>query len=595
MAEQSAHDGQPGSVPECLLSRRRFGAGAAAIGVSLIAGVPLWHPALVAGQASKSRRPDGGTKDQTRGAGGELRIRQWQAPQELGALTAFRLGDFVATSPVTEPLLNYLPDGTLVPALAREVPTLDNDLIAPDFTSVTYRLRKNVRWSDGEPFTARDVVFTWEWLVDPAHQAPAVFAGHYQAVTTVEAVDDLTVRVSFAQPTPAWFLPFNGSIQNGIYPEHIFAAGGDAANAFSQQPIGTGPYVVESFTSGREVVFAANKRYRERTKPYFATVRMTGGDDPATAALAVLGEGTDDLAWNVALDDETLAAMAANGTGTAEAALSVMIEQVLFNFADPETDPTGLTAQQLPPHPILADVAVRQALSSAIDRKGLVRTAFGSGREPAAKLLVGINGLESAQAGVVDDREAANRLLDEAGWVLDGDVRSKDGRELRLTLMYPDSPRRETIAKELVKDWKRIGVAVRRKPVESSVYFDADPANEESAGRFAADLRLVQDGPNTAFPADYLLGWVGGGLNASRYDNADYDALGTELIAASSYDAAATLMTRMNDLLMTDAAAIPLVRVADRYAIATTLRNDNVAAGPFESLYWNIANWNRMG
>ncbi len=588
-----------------LISRRVLLWRTAALAGGLTAGHTLSHATIAAATTSETP-PSAGTKGQTRGAGGELRIVQWQAPQELGALTAYRIADIIATAFVTEPLLNYLPDGTLLPTLASEVPSLANGLLADDFSSVTYRLRERVRWSDGTPFTAADVVFTWEWLTDPANLSTAMNPGAYQSISKVEAVDDLTVRIAFSQPTPGWFLALNSSILSGIYPAHIFAAGA-TKESFALKPVGTGPYVVESFTPGTEVIFAANERYRERDKPFFAKILLTGGGDPASAAQKVLVAGTADLAWNVAVEDAILVAMEQEGVGHVGIAAGTAVEQLLINFSDPNTEAGGQLSHWQTPHPILTDKAVRQALGLGTDREKLASNYFSRGDEPTGRVIEGIGAMAAATGDATYDRDEANRLLDDAGWTLDGEIRKKDGNELRLIVAYSQSATRDNVAKALGGQWKKLGVVLQRKPVDPGTFFSSDADNVDGLGRFTADLTLYSNGPFNPIPTSYLMSWYsnGGqniaqqengwsGQNVSRYDNTAFDVLYDELLAALTYDRIVELCIQLNDLLVEDAAVIPLVhRSSQRYAIANTLRDENVAAGPFESLYWNSANWNR--
>src|SRR5699024_5057691 len=100
------------------------------------------------------------------------------------------------------------PDGVLAPQLITEVPTVDNGLLAEDLMSVTYHLKEGVLWSDGEPFTAEDVRFTWEWALDDANAA--VLQNVYELIEDVEVVDDLTATLHFANPNPTWADSFTG-------------------------------------------------------------------------------------------------------------------------------------------------------------------------------------------------------------------------------------------------------------------------------------------------------------------------------------------------------------------------------------------------
>jgi peptide/nickel transport system substrate-binding protein len=120
---------------------------------------------------AQAAAPSSGTENQQRGAGGELRIIQWQAPSHLSALQATGDKDGLGASLVSEPLLARGPDATLIPVLASQVPSVENGQLAEDFTSVTFTLKDGVTWSDGTPFSSADVVFTLDWILDDANGA----------------------------------------------------------------------------------------------------------------------------------------------------------------------------------------------------------------------------------------------------------------------------------------------------------------------------------------------------------------------------------------------------------------------------------------
>ncbi len=200
--------------------------------------------------AGAAGRPEVGTENQERGSGGELRLIQWQAPSLLSPHVAVGVKDFMGACPVVEPLMHYLPDATLTPNLVKEVPSVENGLLAEDLTSVTYNLLEGVTWSDGEPFTADDIIFTWQWVMDEANGS--VNFGSFQPIENIEAVDDVTVTVTFTDPNPNWFEAHAGTSTGYVYPKHILEAEG-GHDAFLLNPIGTGPYVVESFTPNDQV------------------------------------------------------------------------------------------------------------------------------------------------------------------------------------------------------------------------------------------------------------------------------------------------------------------------------------------------------
>ena len=557
--------------------------------------------------ASSPARPALGTENQRRGAGGELKILQWQAPTQAGAHTAGGTNDLLAAAPVSEPLLSYLPDATLIPTLAREVPSRENGLLAADLTSVTYTLLPGVTWSDGAPFTARDVAFTWRWVTDPANQAISAFV--YEPITDVAIVDDLTVRVSFKAPNPAWFAPFVGSGFGHVYPAHVLSAGRVAADAFRTHPIGTGPYVVASFSPNDSVLYAANETYREPNKPYFATVNLKGGGDAASAARAVLQTGDFDFAWGLLVEPEILDHLEEGGTGKRVTVPGTTVQRIDFNFSDPDREVGGQRSQWQTPHPVLTDKAVRRALTLATDRRSISTQFYDGppGEPPTANLLAGIPALESANTSWAFDLDEAARVLDKAGWRLVGRIREKDGRRLEVTFATAINPVLQRIQQLAKVRWEGIGIGVELRQVDASVFFDASPGNEQSLAHFYADLQMYASGPSSPVPLDYLNAWYSDNgeniaqeengwarLNVARYDNPGYDRLYEAASGETDPGKAAALFVAMNDLLVEDCAVIPLVqRAAEKYGIARSLRDENVAASSWEAIYWNIANWNR--
>jgi len=114
-----------------------------------------------------------------------------------------------------EPLAAWDPNGNVVPVLAAQIPDIENGGVADDGMSVTWRLKTGVQWHDGQPFSADDVVFNWEYASDPATAATTI--GSYQDME-IEKIDSFTVRVHFAKPTPFWAGRANGL----IIPKHLF-------------------------------------------------------------------------------------------------------------------------------------------------------------------------------------------------------------------------------------------------------------------------------------------------------------------------------------------------------------------------------------
>lgn len=596
-----------------LVSRRVFMQRALALGMapSVVQFVLQTVPQASAapGTLAVAGRPAVGTENQRRGDGGELKILQWQAPSQAGAHTAGGTNDVLAASLVSEPLLNFLPDATLVPTLVREVPSQQNGFLAADLTSVTYNLLPNVMWSDGEPFTASDVVFTWRWVTDPTNQAISAFV--YEPVAEVRAIDDLTVEVRFKAPNPAWYVPFVGSGWGAIYPEHVLSLGQSASDAFRTNPIGTGPYVIEAFVPNDRILYVANERYREPNKPSFSRVNLKGGGDAASAARAVLQTGDFDFAWSLLVEPDVLKQLEEGGAGRHVTVPGTTVQRIVFNFSDPNREVDGQRSEWHTPHPFLTDKAVRQALTLATDRLAMSTQFFDGppGEPPTANVLAGIPALESSTTTWTFDPEEARRVLDAAGWLLVDGIREKDGQKLEVVFTAGVNDIMQQIQALLKFNWERIGVGVELRRVDPSVFFDPSPGNEQNLLHFYLDLQMYASSPGSPFPVDYLNAWYSDNganiaqkengwtrLNDSRYHNPAYDRLYEAVSVETDTEKAAELFIAMNDLLVEDFALIPLVqRAAEKYGIANTLRDENVAASSWEVIYWNIANWNRQG
>src|SRR5262245_32966445 len=134
---------------------------------------------LATGTAHAQSRAPGFTPTR-RGGGGPVRLLYWAAPTLLNPHLALGPNDFEASEIFYEPLADIAADGTIVPVLAAEVPSADNGGMARDGTWVIWRLKPGVLWHDGCPFTADDVIFTWEYTADPA--TTATTAGSYRNI-----------------------------------------------------------------------------------------------------------------------------------------------------------------------------------------------------------------------------------------------------------------------------------------------------------------------------------------------------------------------------------------------------------------------------
>ncbi len=584
------------------LTRRAFLQQATAAGMALP--VALHAVNSVAAQTPVAGAPDSGTEGQTRGAGGELRLLQWQAPTAMSQHSALGGKDNLAATLVLEPLMSFLTDATLIPRLVTEVPSHENGMLAADNTSVTYTLKEGVTWSDGEPFTAEDIRFTWEWITNP--ESAATTLDLYKVVTDVEVVDDLTATLHFADPQPAWYVPFSGSWWGAVLPKHVLEGGGqEGYQQFLLNPVGTGPYVVESFTPGDQATYIANENYREPNKPYFSRVLLKGGGDAASAARAVLETGEYDYAWNLQVEPEVLEQMAAAGAGQLIGREEAQLEMIYLNFSDPNTEVDGEFSSLEAPHPFLSDVTVRKAFAAAADREKITSALYGEGSFASANILIGIDRLESPNTSFTFDIDESNRLLDEAGWVRDGDYRAKDGVQMRVAYATTVNQVRQKTQAIIKEGFESIGVEVELKQIDSGIYFDSSAGNDQSYMHFYNDLGMSTANIDSPFPLSYMNQWYAGpdnvnvaqkangwtGQNLSRYVSPEYDEMFEAVRTEVDPEKSAELFIAMNDHLVDDQVVIPLVQRGSFIAVSNRLSVDNLASGSFETDYWNIENW----
>ncbi len=549
-----------------------------------------------------------------RATDGELNLLYWQAPSILNPYLSTGTKDFHAASVVLEPLLWIDPEGGFVPALAAEVPTLENGGVSEDLTTITYTLKEGVLWSDGTPFTADDVVFSWSYCTSEG--MPCATTSNFEGVSSVEAVDATTVKITFDGPKPYPYGPFVSQLSMIVQAAQFADCLGERAQECSEQnlgPIGTGPFKVESFAPGDTVVYVANENFRDAVLPHFERVVIKGGGDAAAAARAALETAEVDYAWNLQVEPAVLNPMAEAGNGTVVSSRGGLVERILINFTNPDPalgdNRSNWMADGSTAHPFLSDLAVRQALSMAIDRTVMAEQLYGFAGDPTCNILSGPPVVVSTanDACLTQDIEGAAALLEGAGWVdSDGDgVREKDGVELRVLYLTSTNAVRQKAQALVQQWWQEIGVAVELKHVDAGVYFGADPASPDTLNKFFADVQMFANNPEALDPQTYLAGWLCrdgaeisrlenqfNGQNYERWCSAEYDALWDEYAATSDPDQRAEMAKQLNDMLAQEVVNIPLIFRGDVSAHANDLAG--VAMNSWDSQLWNIGEWSRV-
>ena len=543
------------------------------------------------------------------GQGGTATLRYWQAPIILNPYLSPGNKDAEAASLVIEPLAEYDPDGELVPVLATRVPTLANGGVSADRTRITWTLREGVVWSDGTPLTAADVVFTWQYCTAP--NSGCVRTRAFANVTSVDAVDDRTVTITFDGPTSFPYSPFvsyfSPILQASQFADCLGTAAIGCTDA-NEQPIGTGPYAVADFGAGGSVRYGFNPLYRgvDYGVPYFGEVMLQGGGSAVAAARSVLELNEADYAWNLQVEPDVLAALAETGSGTVVSAFSSTVERLMLNQTNPDPGLGELRsefADGMNPHPFLTDPVVGRALSLAIDRDALVRVGYGEAGRATCNLWLGSPAQTSTgnDECLVQNIDLANRILDDAGIVdSDGDgVREREGVPLKILYQTSTNSVRQTTQEHIKGWWSEIGVETELKDIVSSVFFGGQ--SEDALGRFYADVQMYANGPTAPDPEGYLGSWLTSqisgasnsfnGSNIQRFQSDEYDRLHAELRSTINAQRRDELTVQLNDLLVRSYSIIPLIHRG--FVSAHSNRIEGVRINAWDSELWNFETWTR--
>ncbi|MEU1299812.1 MULTISPECIES: ABC transporter substrate-binding protein [Streptomyces] len=410
----------------------------------------------------------------------------------------------VASEPDTlSPLLGYGKDGNskifdgllardagleLKPALAKALPE-----VADDGLTYTYALRDGVKFSDGEPLTSADVVFTYRTILDAKTNNTS--RSELDAIKQVRADGDHKVIFTLKYP----YAPFAGRTVLPIVPEHIAGEQNPNTGPFNTEPTGTGPYVLASWSKGEKLTFKANPDYWGGAPKVKKVTMAIIKDDDVRATRLRSGD----------LDGAVLPPNLAAAFKNDKAKKTYDAETYDFRAV---TLPTA--------NKVTGDRAVRQALDAAVDRQAMVDTILdGAGRPAYGPLPVDdswfTDGIEREQ-----DLARAERILDQAGWKTgDGGIRAKDGQRASFTLLSPAGDKvRQDHALAYASDAKKAGIEVK---VESATWEVIEP-------RMKTDAVLA--GFGSSGDPDYGLytllysSLAGNGFNnMARYDDAVVD------------------------------------------------------------------------
>ncbi len=375
--------------------------------------------------------------------------------------------------------------------------------ISPDKLTITFHLRKGVKWHDGAPFTSADVLFTYQLYVDP--KTPTAYAEAYKQVLKAEAPDPYTFRVTYPKP----YAPALGSWGLNILPKHLLEGKDITKSPLSRRPIGTGPYRFVEWVPGEKVVLEANEDYFEG-RPYIKRVVYRIVPDQSTQFMELLSGGLD-------LMDLTPIQYTTQTDTPAFKRNFNKYRYLAFSYTY-----LGYNLER----PLFQDKRVRQAISYAIDKKEIIDgVLLGLGQPATGPYKPDTWVYNPKVKRYSHDPEKARQLLRAAGWQdSDGDgVLDKEGRPFRFTIVTNQGNDLRVKSAEIIqRRLKEVGIEVKIRVVEWATFLK----EFIHAGNFDACILGWRGGPE---PDQYNI-WHSSKtgprqLNFIHYKNAEVDEL----------------------------------------------------------------------
>lgn len=356
------------------------------------------------------------------------------------------ISDALLVAPVwADGLMTYDADGERIPRMAESWTISDDGLV------YTFKIREGVKWSDGEPFTANDVIFTIKNFAQYN-----TYLGRLEKLTeSAEAPDDFTVVLTLKQPLTATLDLLDKEVFP-IMPEHVYSDGEIATHPANRTPVGLGPFRFKAWNSGQSIEFERNPYYWEAGKPYLDSVIFALIPNEQQRLNAFKNGEIDWIQPTPAQFAEVEASAEANDYVFKRIKTNAPSRATLdFNMRVTPTD----------------DVKVRQAIFQAIDRKRIVKDVYRGFADTAKNAIpTQFKNLHDPSINYDElfpyDPEAAGKLLDEAGYPL------KDGKRFDLEFTYPKTNVMESIAKIVQANLTAIGVNIDLVGMETQLWID---------------------------------------------------------------------------------------------------------------------------
>jgi peptide/nickel transport system substrate-binding protein len=471
-----------------------------------------------------------------------------------------------------------------VPEIAAEIPNAENGGLSADGKTITVKLRDDVKWSDGEPLTADDFVFSYEMVMSDKN----VVNGRYpfeDYVESVKAADAHTLVITLKEPFAPWLTYM---FDDWVLPKHIlqpvFEKEGTIDNAaWNKAPtVGVGPFVFSEWESGSHIIFKANPNWIKPAKLEQIFIRIVP-DDAAQEAAIIAGD-TD---IGVFLSSDQIEKLEAGGKVDVVAVASGYDEGWFLNV-NPETA-----------RPFMLDVNVRKAIALATDRFTIVKDLLDENVNPVnvtfwdATPPYNNPGLTAYPY----DPEQAKALLDAAGWVdSNGDgTRDKDGVELVVRYITNDRELRKNVQAVVQQQWSLVGIGAELVNHSSDVYWNGyNDGGPQAQGLYdIAEYSSVGSFPDPEASSNWLCSQIS---SADNPDGANWQGVCMEELDVLLNEQATTLDTQkridlyhqISQIMYDEVLYVGIWLDPDLWSVNNRLQNVKLSgAAPF----WNAADW----
>ncbi len=487
-------------------------------------------------------------------------------------------------------------DGKVFPELAAELPTTENDGVQVGDSGameVTWKLRQDVKWADGTPFSADDVIFTYQAITNP--DTGSWFQG-VDYLSDVEKVDQYTVKFFYSSVYTGYLTQFGGE-QMAIWPAHFCKPEQGFVNwDCNRNPLSLGPYTLKEWVEGDHMIFERNPNYYQAGKPEIDTIIVKIVPDDTVRKQMMLNGDADIDMWVKEVVIEDLKKSDKVKVSITEAPRWVM--RIFMNQSQRGETSFGM------PHPLFSNVLVRRAIRQAIDVDTLTKGIFLGYAQPVWTEFFREPYVCNIPRPTYDP-ESAKALLEEAGWQdTNGDgIRechncgtAEDGYVMEIEFgTYAEFGESMTLAQQLVSEQlKVIGIKTNITQTEGSVLWaDSQSGGIEQSGNY--DMDMWDDGYAGVDPTDFL--WEYYSVEAATpdygYNFVRWNSPAFNDLLGLSYTLDETvrkdLFCQMAKILDEQVPQILLFTIVN--ADAYSARLDGVHSNANDLVTWNVADW----